>query len=378
MSFSMKPTIPTASSEASTVSNEQWLEWNEYQHSLIKADEVAVTGKKGVVRKSKTLVGILNFIMDVGYQPQSDAQYDTKVAVPAEGEDYSAEELAHIEKYPTNDFIWVTEDNGVRKRKQTAPQRPEQEYVFFFDFPEVMIDYTKHPDEKMHKLGSKPLRVSYNGRFGKIGSLVFNRTLPFSIDYKTKTLSTKNPIYKIADKMNVAQEFEKSGYDLGTLAGKACKWTVISEKNVNGDKTYFNTTIKDAAKIEEVSAAGITITVAQQIPACDVEFVGIHFNGESYDPDSIEYIKNRKELIEVAQRAVSFKPSPVNHPDFVIGVDFKDSGLAKALGVVTDTPKAESSPAPAKDVAQGTTKAPEASKSTPPVGMDSFDPDVPF
>lgn len=367
--FVMKPSIPQG--ESSSVSNDDWKVWNEYMHSLINAPEVAVTGKSGKVSKTKTLVGVLNFIMDVGFQPQSDGQYDTKCALPSSDEEYSAEELAHIEKFPTNDFIWV-EEKGVRKRKQTAPKRPEQEYVFFWDFPEVVVDYTTHPDEKMHKLGQRPLRVSYNGRYGKIGSLVFNRTLPFTIDFKTKALSTKNPIYKIADKMNLAQEFEKSGYDLGVLAGKACKWSVISEKNVHDGNTYYTFSIKDPSKIEEVSAGGITITVEQQIPKCDVPFVGIHFNGEQYDEDAIEYIKNRREVIEVVQRAVSFKPSPVNHPDFVIGCDFKDSGLAKALGDLGSVPTP-----PAQEVPVDDTPVQQAKPSTP-VGFDQFDDDIPF
>jgi hypothetical protein len=364
-SFSMRPQLPTGGSEGS-VSTEQWAEWGEYLHTLIKADEVAVAGKKGKTTRTKTQVGILNFIMDMGFQPQADGQYDTKCALPLEGEEYSQEELAHIEKYPTNDFIWAEDDKGNTKRKQTAPKRPEQEYAFFFDFPEVMVDWTKHPNEDMHKLGQKPLRVSYNGRFGKTGQLVFNRTLPFTIDFKTKVLGSKNPIYKIADKMGVAQAFEASGYDLGVLAGKACKWSVISEKNVSGDKTFYNVTIKDASKIEEVVAGDIKVTVEQQIPKCDVQFVGVHFNAESYDPDTIEYIKNRKELIEVVQRATSFKPSPVNHPDFVIGCEFKDSGLAKALGTVA--PQEEEKKA----------SLPDAPPKPTPAEFDSFDDDIPF
>jgi hypothetical protein len=358
-SFSMKPQLPTSGSD-SGVSTEQWNEWSEYLHTLIKADDVPVAGKKGKTTRTKTQVGILNFIMDMGFQPQADGQYDTKCALPLDGEDYSQEELDHIAKYPTNDFIWVTDDNGVRKRKQTAPKRPEQEYAFFFDFPEVMVDWAKNPNEDMHKLGQKPLRISYNGRFGKIGQLVFNRTLPFTIDFKTKVLGSKNPIYKIADKMGVAQAFESSGYDLGVLAGRACKWSVISEKNVSGDKTFYNLTIKDASKIEEVVAGDIKITVEQQIPKCDVEFVGVHFNAESYDSDTIEYIKNRKELVEVVQRATSFKPSPVNHPDFIIGCEFKDSGLAKALGELPQPKTDEPAPAQEKPKAAPKAKTPPA------------------
>lgn len=331
--FSMKPQVHTSGSEGS-VTTEQWAEWGEYLHKLIKADEVAVVGKKGKTSRTKTHVGILNFIMDMGYQPQPEGEYDTKCALPSEGEEFSTEELEHMAKYPTNRFIWVTDEKGNTKRKQTAPKRPEQEYAFFFDFPEVMVDWTKHPNEDMHKLGQKPLRVSYNGRYGKVGQLVFKRTLPFTVDYKTNTLGDKNPIYKIADKLGVARTFEEQDYDLGVLAGRACKWSVVSEKTTLDGKTFYDMVIKDASRIEEVVAGNITVTVEQQIPKCNVPFTGVHFNAESYAPEVIEYIQNRKELLEVVMRATSFKPSPVKHPDFVLGCDFKDSGLAKALGVV--------------------------------------------
>jgi hypothetical protein len=368
----MKPTLPQ--DDGGVVSNEGWKVWNEYMHSLINAQELVVVGKAGKSAKTKTLVGILNFIMDVGYQPQQDGQYDTKCALPSGDEKYSADELVHLDKYPTNDFVWV-DDNGVRKRKQTSPKRPEQEYVFFFDFPEVIVDYTKHPDEKMHVLGQRPLRISYNGRYGKVNSLVFNRTLPLTVDHKTKTLSPKNPINKIADKMGVVVEFTESGYDLGVLAGKACKWSVSSEKRVHEGDTYYAFTIKDPSKIEEVSAGGFTITVEQQIPKCEVPFVGIHFNGVEYDMDAIDYIKNRKEVIEVVQRAVSFKPSPVKFPDFVIGCDFKNSGLAKALGLTvvdsTQAPEDDMSIQPDEDDVF------EPIQTQSPTS-DNYDEDIPF
>lgn len=374
--FSMKPAIPQKT-DVGGVSSEQWVEWNEYLRSLISAPEVDVAGKNKKV-KTKTLVGILNFIMDVGYQPQQDGKYDTKCELPlkmADGteEKYSREELAHIAKFPTNDFIWFN-DNGVRKRKQTSPNRPEQEYVFFFDFPEVMVDFTKHPDEKFHKLGSKPLRVSYNGRFGKIGSMVFNRTLPMALDIKLKTLSVKNPIYKIADKLGVSQEFIKEGYDLGVLAGKACKWAVSNEKRTHEGSTYYDFTITDPSKIEEVVAGDIKITVEQQIPKCNTTFTGVHFNADSYDNDVIEYIKEKRELMEVVQRAVAFKPSPIKYPDFVLGCDFKDSGLAKFL---LKTPSEGSVPKSEVEVEEEYTP-PSVGSNSPTSSGDAEGEDLPF
>ena len=332
MSFSMKPQMPEGGN-SNNASDEDWGAWNTYLHELVGDTENPVAGKSGQFVREKTYVGILNFIMDMGFQPQKDGEYDTKCALPEDHQEYSEEELAHLAKYPTNDFIWV-DDKGVRKRKQTSPKRPEQEYAFFFDFPEITVDWTKHPIEDLHHLGQKPLRVSYNGKFGKSDALVFGRTLPFNVDYKTNTLSEKNPINKIARAMSLGQEYAQSGYDLGVLAGKACKWTVRSTKRVVNDKTYYNTDIKDSSKIEAVSAGGITITVEQQIPECGVSFVGVPLDDGSYDEDILTYIKNRKELLAVVQRATSFKPSPVKFPDFVLGKDFKDTALCKALNLM--------------------------------------------
>lgn len=366
MSFSMKPSIPQQSE--SNITEDQWKAWEEYQNSLLGVDEEPVTGKSGVYQRSKSAVGILNFIMDMGYQPQSDGQYDTKVAIPTGDEEYSPEEIEYKQKYPNADFIWVQE-NGHRKRKQTSPNNPQQEYAFFFDFPEIMVDWTKHPDERMHKLGQKPLRVSYNGRFGKTGSLVFQRTLNFSPDRKTKTLSSKNAIAKIADKLGVSKAFEQSGYDFGVLAGKACKWTLIRERRVSGDKQFINWSIKDPVKVEEINVAGTKITVEQQIPKTDVGFVGVHFDApaDSYTEDTLEYVQTRKELLEVVSRAKAFKPSPEKYPDFVLGKDFKDSGLAIALAnkAPTEAPEEQD-------------HGDENQQSQSPVGFDGFDDDIPF
>lgn len=370
MSFSMKPQTVTMSDSngGSDITEDQWKEWNDYLYSLTDAEEVAVEGKKGRFVKKHSAVGVLNFIMDMGFQPQKDSEYDTKCAVPEEGQENSEEELARIEKWPTNYFRWV---DG--KRKQYSPNRPEQEYAFFYDFPEIVVDWTKHPKEDMHKLGTKPLRISYNGRFGKTDSLVFNRTLPFRIDYKTKVLSSKNPIAKIANSSGVAKEFTDSGYDLGVLASSACMWEIEFGRNVSGDRTFYNTTLKGHSAILDVKVGGkVVATREDQIPTCDVEFVGVPLNDESfeYSEDTLGYIKNRKELIEVVGRATSFKPSPVNYPDFIIGVDYADTVLAKALGSKVEVKKEDAS-APQEPAPQTTSS----------VSGDSFDDDpdqIPF
>lgn len=341
--FEMRPAIPTNVGSGNeggggvTITDAQWKEWNDYLYNLTDAKETEIKTNKFL--KSKSAIGILNFIMDVGYQPQEDGEYDSKVAPPSGDEDNSPEELEVIEKWPSNYFRWV-EDNGVKKRKQYSPQRPEQEYAFFYDFPKIVIDWAKHPNPEMHQWGKKPLRVSYNGRFKRGDMQAFARTLPFRLDHKTKTLGPKNPILVIAKASGVAEEFVNSGYDLGVLAKSACKWTLEFSRNVSGDKVFYNTAIKTPTLVEDVSTDEVTITREQQIPACDVEFVGVHFNGESYNQSDLDYIKNRRELIEVVKRAKSYKPSPVKYPDFVLGCDFYDSKLAKALGMVNEQDQA--------------------------------------
>lgn len=373
----MKPQVANLGGNDSggpTVTDEQWKEWNDYLYNLTDSEESPVEGKKGKYVKKYSSIGILNFIMDVGFQVQKDSEYDTKCALPEEGEENSQEELDHIQKWSNNYFKWVDE-KGVRKRKQYSPNRPEQEYAFFYDFPELVVDWTKHPNEDMHKLGQKPLRISYNSRFGKMDNLGFSRTLPFRIDYKTKTLSTSNPIYKIANSSGVSSEFVSSGYDLGKLAGSACMWAIEFGRNVDGDKIYYNTKLQAHSQVLDVKVGGkVVATRQEQIPECDVEFVGIPLNDPefTYNPEDLEYINNRKELISVVGRATSFQPSPVKYPDFVIGVDFKDSTLAKALGaeVTSEQPPAVATPSP--EVA-------DTPQTTPTAPSDGFDDDsIPF
>lgn len=383
--FSMKPAAAVTSEGeggGSDITNDQWAGWNEYLHSLITTAETE--GKTDKFSKSKSFVGVLNFIMDMGYQPQRDGEWDTKVALPAEGEENSAEELEVIAKWPSNYYKWV-EDKGVKKRKQYSPQRPEQEYAFFFDFPKIMVDWTKHPSEDAHKLGMKPLRISYNGKFGKPEFVTFNKTLPFRTDRDGK-LSPKNPIHKIAAAVGVVDSFIESGYDLGTLVQGACHWTVTFNRNVSGERTFYNTMITEPRMIEDVEAGEVVITRDQQIPKCDVEFVGIHLNGGDYNEEAMKYLKNRKELLTIVKRAVSFQPSPEKYPDFVLGADYADSDLCKALGgsnSTGDAPKGDDKPSsPAKQQSvpvapKSTAKAPVVAVKEPDV--DEFeDSDIPF
>lgn len=377
--FSMKPQqAAVASGEGSGASKEEWQAWNEYLYSLIEGKETEV--KEGKFVKKADLVGILNLMVDVGFQPQADGEYDTKVAVPDDGEEFSQEEREYMDKYPGSGFIWTKDKSGKRVRKQTNPQRPVQEYYFAYDFPDLMVDYTQHPIEDVHKLGSKPLRVSPNGKFRKGDFVGFNRQLRFQLDRRDNTLSTKNPIYKIADASGCLKEFLESEYDLGELAGTACEWTVIMEKRVDGDRTYYNTRIQDPSFVADVRVGNkVVATREDRIPSCDVEFMGVLLDQDEYSPEALEIIKNKPELLATLKRCVEFWPNKKDYPDFSFGTFFKDTKLAAALGMAGEasdsSSEEESSPKQGGSTGVGEKQAENSSEEddSPPFDPDTSD-----
>ncbi len=378
MSFSTKSTTQPTSSESNT-SPEQWEAWYDYYYGLFGGTEKQSTRKDGSVIdnqffKKSNLVGINKGIIDIGTQKQRDSLYDSKCALPEEGEENSAEELAHMEKYKGNYFIW---EDG--KRKQGKPEQPAQEYVLLFDFPKVMIDWTKHPIEAMHRLGTKPLRVSVNGSFYDHASekMVLGKRLALKPHWKTKKLSPNNPLMKIAGSCGVAQEFEASEYDLGTLVGAACKWDVTVTTNKEKGRVY-NPDIKNHSEITEVVAGDMTITVEQQIPECNSEFIGILMNEGEYPDDTMEYLSHKNEILNVLPNSVKYQPSPEKYPDFYLGVEWEESDLCKALGEYQK--KSGSSKTAAKEKATEQPKR-ESVKESKPVQSEppmDFCEDIPF
>ena len=327
MTFSFTP--ETASSGGtgggSAVSDDQWKEWNDYYYSLLDGKEQPHKNKQGDIvegrfYKKKKLVGKLAMLVDCGLQPQPDSSYEWKGEITEE---------EHIAKYPDNYFKTV---DG--KRMQFKPERPTQEFAFYFDFPKIMVDWTKHPIEALHSLGQKPLRVSYNGYFknSNMGLEGFAKQLRFAPNFRTGKVSPNNPIYKIATAMNVADEFESSNYDFGKLAGGYCFFDVYITKNTYNGKSYYDAEIKNYSEITEIEAGENTITVEQQIPQSDIPFVGVTLNGGNYSDEVLDMVSHKKELMAVLPRAKAFQPNATKNPDFWLGCNWKDSDLCKALG----------------------------------------------
>ena len=326
MTFSFTPETASSGNTGggSAVSDDQWKEWNDYYYSLLDGKEQPHKNKQGDVvegrfYKKKKLVGKLAMLVDCGLQPQPDSSYEWKGEITEE---------EHIAKYPDNYFKTV---DG--KRMQFKPERPTQEFAFYFDFPKIMVDWTKHPIEALHSLGQKPLRVGYNGYYKdhKTGAEGFGKQLRFAPNYTTGKLSPNNPIYKIATAMNVADEFESSNYDFGKLAGGHCFFEVVINRNADKD-TVYPAALRGYSEITEIEAGENTITVEQQIPESDVPFVGVTLNGGNYSDEILDMVAHKKELMVVLPRAKAFQPNATKNPDFWLGCNWKDSDLCKALG----------------------------------------------
>jgi hypothetical protein len=328
MTFSMKPQIPVQTGQSSSqVPDEAWAAWNEYYWSLFDGKEVQATKadgeiREGIMQKRKKYVAICKGIADLGLQPQQDASYEWK-GVAGKGDQLSDEEKAHVEKYPDNYFKDV---DG--KRMQFKPERPTQEFALYFDIPKVEIDWTKHPLEALHHLGVKPLRVCFNGyvKIDSMGIEDMRKHLRFNPNFRTGKLSPNSPLMKMANSLNIADEYSKE-YDIGVFANQACNVTLVAEKG----ERFFNEIIVEHSEISDVEVGDNVIKREDQIPECHSDFYGVLLNGGDYSDDIVSWVSHRKELMCVLPRAKAFQPNAVKAPDFWLGCNWEDSDLKKAL-----------------------------------------------
>jgi len=335
------------------VSQEERNAWNLYQFECFnaKAKELA-NGKK---RKEKSLIGVVSYIQDLGFPPAKDSEWTTKCALPAEGEEYSQEELDWKEKNPTHDFVWSTEYNentkkNERVRKQTSPSFPQQEYGITVDFPQVMIDHSKNPNESMRHLGEKPLRVCLNGSTGFHSD--FYKTIVFDGSYKK--VSDKNLVYKICVAAGREQELISSEYDIATLAEAVCSFTVkadLDDRDYNEEdgsgkvSVYFS--CSKPAEVQDLDMPDDSVfTAEQQIKkAFDgkelMPFIGALLDDVSHlEEDQLKYIAfDSYGFLKRASTSKTFLIEGVskktgNEYSFEKGVDYQGSALEQAISKI--------------------------------------------
>jgi hypothetical protein len=387
MTFSKK--VPTQGS-GSSASNGDWDTYNKHVWDAFDVD--AIKDAKGRLVKSGDIIGILNYIQELGNQPLAPFSMKSNVPVPSGDEEHSAEELARLEKFPNNWYEWVEEyDKGkqVRVRKIFWNQDPQETLVLGVDFPDIQVDYNSHPASEEEGEHFKPFRIDYNGKFKN----AFERQVSNEVNWKTNKFGDKDIKYKITTACGTLQDYQESGHDIAYLVQATCNWEVVMTCNENDGKTYYNIKIKNPTAIQDVKTRKEVYTVAEQIEdsKCDIPFTGIFFNTD----DASHYSKEQLQQVrgfwwDEAKKAVQIDKNEGSNRSgtWLKGINWEDSSLYTAYKKFGfDVAPASGGNTTSKSTAQSSSQANAAPKkvevsvSTPTKVDDvdvDFDDDIPF
>ena len=337
MTFGKKVVNPSTGNSDSNYDSSQWDAWNQHVYEEVFEGEWNKL-PNGKQRKEINAVGVLNFILDVGTQAQGDASMESKLAKPAQGEEYSAEELAEMEKYPTNYFKWVDDyrdGKTVTVRKKFWPKQPESELIFAIDFPAHKADYSKHPMANGEG-ESKAYRIDYNSKDFKDKSQV-GKHITNDVHWKTGKFSDKDIKYKIATAAGNVEEYIADSHDLAHLVQATCNWTIVLTKDVRekDGKTYTNyyESIKDPAVITDIKFQGkVFATKDDQLKLKEEapEFCGILLNGGDYSKEQLQQVRGM--WWNIAKQAKVFDRNEGTDRDgeWIVGEGWEGSDLEKA------------------------------------------------
>ncbi|AGH32157.1 hypothetical protein VPHG_00090 [Vibrio phage 11895-B1] len=346
MGFSKKAT-QGGSGGSSDYDAEAWGTWNKYLHEQFPLKKSTKKGTKD--RKQKNLLGVVGYIQDLGFPPAPDNMWKVKDdwVAPEEGQDYSQYEIDFMKEHPEADFVWDkewddTQKKMVTRRKQTSPAQAQQEYGICVDFPQWLVDFSKHPNAPEDAPEDlRPMRVSLNGRFrGEI-----QRPITFETNWKTGEVTDKNIIRKICIAAGLDEELVSSGFDIGTVAEAICNFKVTSDLNVDGDKVFYNTAASSPTAIEDIEFDGeIVATIDQQIEKIKSVEGLAPFTGVLLDMGMSEYTDELLEMVHSTGSAHAFiKRAELSKEieisgtkkdgteySFTKGVDYDSTNFAKA------------------------------------------------
>ena len=330
MGFSKK--VETVNSGGSSIGGEEWDTYNKHVWDAFDVD--AIIDAKGREVKSADVIGVVNFIMELGNQPLPPFSMKSNVPVPSDDEEHSAEELARLEKFPNNWYEWVDEyDKGkqVRTRKIFWNQDPQESLVLGVDFPEIKVDHNSHPASEEEGENLKPLRIDYNGKFKN----AFERQISNEVNWKTGKFGDKDIKYKITTACGTLQDYQDNGHDISYLVQATCNWEVVMTRNESDGKTYYNIKIKNPTAIQDVKTRKEVYTVAEQIEdnKCDVPFTGIFFDTDDdshYSKDQLQQV--RSFWWEEAKKAIQIDKNEGSNREgtWLKGVNWADSSLCAA------------------------------------------------
>ena len=385
MTFSKKQ--ETTQSTGSTSSGD----WDTYNEAIWDAFDVdSIIDAKGKEVKSGDVIGVLNYIQELGNQPQAPASMKSNVAAPKEGEDNSPEELARLVDFPNNWFAWEDEWKDGKKtsvRKVLWNQQPQETLVLAVDFPDIKVDYGLHPMADGEGSDIKSFRIDYNGKYKG----VFERTVSNEVQWKTGKFGDKDVKYKIATACGILKEYQDDGHDLAHLVQATCNWEVVMTKNVNDGKTYYNIKIKNPSAIQDIKTRKETYTIAEQLEdtmkGFDIPFTGILFDAEEdhYSKDQLQGIRGF--WLDEAKKAVQIDKNEGTNREgtWLFGVNWVDSGLAKAckkFGIdgnsgtkLTTSSSSQSNTTTKTDKPSGSGNTPKVVAQEP---VDDYEDDIPF
>lgn len=388
MSFSRKQETAPTGNGGGNISGEAWDVWNAYLWD--KLDVTPTKNSNGKEIKEYEAVGVLNYIQELGCQPQEDASMKSKVAVPEDGEDNSAEELAVMSERPNNYFKWNEfwkDGKKVTERHVCWPKEPEEELILAVDFGgDLMIDYSLHPAaEEGGAEDLKPFRIDYNGKWQQ----AIQRHVTNEVHWKTGKFNEKDIKYKITAACGNIEEYQADGHDLAHLVQATCNWTIVMTKNTKDGNTYYNTSIKDPAPVQDIKTRKDVYTAAEQIEDAkiDTPFCGILFHGGEYDEDQLKQMRGMWH--NIAKQAIQFDKNEGTTRDgeWLKGMNYEDSDLAKACkkfkigestqggGQAKAQPKPENKAPIKKEVKPEKIPEKVETYNEPPLGWDE---DIPF
>lgn len=330
---------------------EAYQAWNEHIHEQHPLKEGKQIGTKN--RKIKTLIGIVNYIQDLGFPPAEDNKWKPKEehVSPTGEEEYSQYELDYIEQHKAEgqkvDFVWSkdwddTKKQMVTKRFQTSPADNAQEYGVCVDFPQWIVNFALHPNAKEDAPDDfRPMRVSLNGKFRQ----EIQRPIVFETNWKTGEVSDKNLLRKICIAADLDAELVESEWDIGTLAEATCNFKVTSDLNITDDgKCFYSASASTPSAIEEVSLPDDSIfTVDKQIELAMSKSTVAPFTGILLEMDEEEFTDDLLKMLHTTGTAHAFnkrmelsaetnKSGVKDGKEWSIdkGVDYKDTNLCKA------------------------------------------------
>lgn len=282
MAFAVRSTgSNNSNADRPKMSKEQWEDLNKY---------VVETAN---LQQPETLVGIVSGIVDVGVQPQPDAQY-LFTGTPAE-------EVVEIEKDPTCRFedLKDYQDGGKVKRYKLKPVKAAQSVVFAIDFPDIMLDKGKF----FGNSDIKPLRLLLGGEFTPAGGkTIAARPAPLSVRKNDKTnnqwsMPFNSTIYKMAVAAKLIAQGEAFLPErVDELLGKALQFKVQVFLN---DGKYFT----------EKCAFAAGLSRGQVAPAYDQSLLHmIQFNDDN-KPEALKQL--RASVKNTMRNATDFNESKV-------------------------------------------------------------------